>query len=176
MAYKITSDFQYIYHFASTKEIADTVVNDISSIDECQYADSIAIEECKETWWDPGSSLWVGDDRHVFKLNDIDIKVYIQHINIFAEWVYKTELRTFNGVDYYKIHSGYMACVCITPTEYEKLKAQLSDPELGFKATNAFEERCRRVEASGIIQCARITDEDGNKKIVRIKPKDPILN
>lgn len=175
----VDSKFQYIHHFVSSKEIANAVKEDLVNREDCKHPDIITAEEHDGTArWDPGGSLWVGDKTHVFSLTNIDIEVYLQHVNAFVIWANraKEKLRDWHGVKYHKIHSGYLFCICISPDELDELINQLNNPELAFKASTSEEERNERMSAAGILKAVKIKDSDGNEKVIVIKPKKPTLN
>lgn len=173
----IDSKFQYIFHFASTKEIADAIKEDLASREDCEHPELVTAEDHgdKHAGWDPGGVLMKGDKTFVFELDNIKIEIYRQHYTYFVDWIQHASLREWFDTKYYKIHSGYMSCLCITPNELAELKRQISNPELALKASVSYHERQAAIEDS-FEQVAEAQDENGNSVVVKIKKKDPILN
>jgi hypothetical protein len=173
----IDSKFQYIFHFASTKEIAGAVKDDLANRDDCEHPELITVEDRKDQSanWDPGGVLMRNDKTFTFILDNITIEIYRQHFFHFVDWVQHASLREWFDIKYYKIHSGYLGCLCITCDELEQLKDQLNDPNLSLEATVSNHERQTVVEDS-FEQVRRGKDSDGNPVIVKIKRKEPTLN
>lgn len=178
--FKVNSEFQYIHHFVSSRDIANAVKDDLASREDCQHPELINVEEVTDNArWDPGGSLWVGDKTHIFSLPNINIEVYLQHVNAFIAWVNraKEEVRDWQGTKYHKIHSGYLFCICLSPDEIDKLIEQFNDVNLTFSASVSEEERSERMAMAGILSVAKVKDSDGNEQIAVIKPKKkPLLN
>ena len=173
----IDSKFQYIFHFASTEEIASAVRDDLASREDCEHPELVVVEEHndKPAGWDPGGVLMKGDKTFTFKLKNMEIEIYRQHYYHFVDWIQHASLREWFNTKYYKIHSGYMSCLCITPEEFDQLKDQVNNPELALKASISCHERQAVVENS-FEQVAMSKDEDGNPVVVKVKKKETILN
>ncbi|MHA2280060.1 MAG: hypothetical protein ACXAC5_04185 [Promethearchaeota archaeon] len=173
----IDSKFQYIFHFASTEEIAKAVRDDLASRKDCEHPELIVTEDRKDQSanWDPGGVLMTNDKTFTFTLDNITIEIYRQHFFYFVDWVQRASPREWFGVKYYKIHSGYLGCLCITYNELEQLKDQLNDPNLSLEATVSDHERQAVIEDS-FDQVRRAEDKDGNPVLVKVERKKPTLN
>jgi len=176
----VESRFQYIHHCVSSREIADAVREDLSSRKDCANPELVIVEETSNNAkWDPGGPIWIGDEKHIFKLQNINIEVCFQHINYLKSFVIsaKNKLREWNGVKYHKIHSGYMWCVCVSPNELDELIEQLEDQELLFKASASLDEVEERKSSAGIVQVRAVKDDDdGKERLVEVKRKEQVLN
>lgn len=175
--FKIDSKFQYIFHFASTEEIANAIKDDLASREECEYPGLVEIENCEDepASWDPGGILMVNDKTFIFKLKNIAIEIKRQHFSYFVDWVQHAELREWFDTKYYKIHSGYLSCLCITHDEFEELKFQLNNSELALAAMASIQARQAAIEGA-FIQVAKVKDEDGNPVVVKVKRQEHTLN
>jgi len=173
----IDSKFQYIFHFASTEGIANAVRDDLASRECCEHPELVVIEDHADNPanWDPGGVLMKGDKKFTFTLDNIKIEIYRQHYPYFVDWIQHATLREWFDVKYYKIHSGYMSCLCITPDEFEQLKEQINNPELAMKASISCYERQEVVE-NAFEQVAKVIDQNGDHAVVKIKKEKSILN
>jgi len=176
--FKINSDFQYIYHLVSTKAIADAVKNDLQGREYCERPDLITVEDQGNDWanWDPGGTMWVSDEYHEFQLDGILIKVYKQHLAYFIHAVNNTKEREWIDTKYYKIHSGYMACLCITPEEFIDLSIQINDMDVIAEADMMYEHKLDVIDASGIVMAHKQMLDDGTEVISKLKRKEKILH
>lgn len=175
----IDSNFQYIRHFVGNPDVATAIMEDLKSREDTINPEAIKIKDCEEGFWDPGGPLWTGDKIHTFDLGDTKFRVHHQHIPDFAYWVRHDntqQVRDWNGTKYHKIHSGYLSCICVTPDEYETLFEQLRDPQLIFEGASAQEERLDRMSQAGIVQVAKVQDEEGNDKLAVVERVKPTLN
>lgn len=175
--FKVDSNLQYINHLVSTEEIANAVRDDLANRESCKSPELVVVKDCKDesAGWDPGGVLMMNDKEFTFNLKNITIKIKQQHFSYFVDWVQHTNLREYSNVKYYKIHSGYFSCLCITESEFEQLKGQLNNPKLALEAMVSSQKKQEAVEGS-IIQVAKAKDENGNDIIVKVKKKENILN
>jgi len=175
--FKIDSKFQYLFHFASTEEIANAVKDDLASREDCEHPEIIEVEDRKDetATWDPGGTLMMNDKTFLFELDSITIEIRRQHFSYLIDWVQHAQLKEWFDTKYYKIYSGYLNCLCITPRELEQLKGQLDDPKLALEAMVSTQERQAAIESS-FTQVARVKDEDGNSAIAKVKRKEYTLN
>jgi len=128
-------------HFASTREIAEEIVADLSS----RFQGTFEIHEDEDNYctWDPGGMLMVDDEVFSFPLTHCTIKCKAQHFDMFVSQVQGYEPRG-NKTKYIKIH-GHWACICIAPEEYSQLKSLVNNPALAVRAEAAWNERERRL-------------------------------
>lgn len=173
----VNSDLQYINHFTSTQEIADAVKDDLASRRDCEHPELVAVENTERTTvrWDPGGVLMGDDEPFVFDLNEMRLEVLKQHFSYFVRCVNESNLREWFDTQYYKIHSGYICCICITPAEFENLKNQISNPDLAWEASLANERKQSAVESS-FTQAVKMEDDKGNPIVMEVKRKPHILN
>lgn len=175
----IESQSQFIRHYVGNEAVAQAVAEDLRNRKECFKPESVEVVDCVVGQWDPGGMLWVGDKHHTFDLGETQVDVYYQHLKSFIQWVTadKTQkAREYNDIKYHKIHSGYMSCVCVTPSEYETLLHQINDAELIFKGSVSDDERQRRINNAGVLQVTKIKNEDGDEQLAITKPIDPVMN
>ena len=145
-------------HYVSTKEIADEVKADL----EFRYGSMyLSEEDGNDCSWDPGGMLMTGDAEFTFPLDNITIVCKAQHFEYFAAYLDDYSPRG-DKVQYVKIHGRYF-CICITPEEFESLKALVDDPELFKMAEESWkkrEEKLNKLAEAGSIKRV-VKGEDG---------------
>lgn len=173
----IESNFQFIRHYATNRQVATAVVKDLQSRDSCVDPESITIKECDFGDWDPGGAICLNDDTHVFDFNGSKLNVYQQHLFRFSYWVNQASNERMSGsVAYYKVHSGYLSCFCVTPDEYKKLVSDINSADFKFKSSAEFEDNLSKLNEAGIIFATKIPDENGNDVVMVTKPIAPTIH
>ena len=128
-------------HYVSNQSIADEVKADLDT----RFGPTEIVKDKTHTaCFDPGGMLMMNDADLNFDLGNITISCKAQHLNYLIASLHDKQPRG-NQTKYIKIHGGY-CCICITPEEFEQLKTLANDPKLIAQATEAEEERERRIQ------------------------------
>jgi len=155
-------------HFASTKEIAEEVKRDLES----RFGEMVLTEEEEnECCWDPGGMMMTDDEVFSFLLDNITINCKAQHFDYFVGSTQGYESRG-NETKYIKLH-GHWTCICITPTEYERLQMLYQDADFAKRAKKSWEERERRLN--------KLAEAGSIKRVVKgsdgkLYEKKPVVN
>jgi len=181
---RIESRFRYARHYVSSMAIAEEVKADLESRplptnpeDEAERGDiafarnsEVTIEEPYEemphAMYDPGGMALMNDEVFSFPLGDIVVECKAQHFDFFVSWISEdTHHNRIRGEEtkYRKIH-GYWSCICVTPEEFEQLRALVNNPELAMKARDSWNKRESALASAGVV--LSVVKEDGEQAYV----------
>lgn len=73
-----------------------------------------------EVLLDVAGPMWRDRHHHVFKIDDLMILIPSCDFSVFFRGISKCQKRNFKGVEYFKIHAGYVALV-LSPTQHKTL-------------------------------------------------------
>ena len=128
-------------HYVSNSSIAAEVKADL----ELRFGSMETTEaKHKKATYDPGGMLMMNDKVFDFDLGDMVVSCKAQHLSYFVSHLKSYQPRG-NQTKYVKIH-GHYDCICITPEEFEQLKALANDPKLTAQAQQAEENREQRIQ------------------------------
>jgi len=130
-------------HFASTEDIAREIYSDL----EVRFGGIVSeLDPENNCMWDPGGMMMADDEVFEFKLDNIIVLCKAQHFDYFVAVIdrYAGEANIRGDkAKYVKLHGAYN-CICISPAEFEQLKALVKNSDFKERAERSWAEHERK--------------------------------